>query len=73
MKFALVAYAILSGDIQSFVMDSGLTYRECMHAIKQGVTVAEIVPGVSIDLSGAPLVCELETVPSVTMAASKVE
>lgn len=71
MKFALVAYAVLSGDIHSFVMDSGLTYRECMQAVQEGVTVANIVPGVTIDLSGAPLVCELETSPAVNLTASR--
>lgn len=71
MKFLLVAYAILSGDVHSFVMDSGLTYQECMQAIADGVTVADIVPGVTIDLSSAPLVCELETPPQVIVAASR--
>ncbi len=71
MKFALVAYALLSGDIHSFVMDSGLSYSECMQAVRHGVTVADIAPGVAIDLSGAPLVCELETTPDVILTASR--
>ena len=71
MKFALVAYAILSGDIHSFVLDEHLTYQDCQHAIHQGVRAAEIVPGVTVDLRRAPLVCELEAKPGVTMAASK--
>lgn len=69
MKFALVAYALLSGDIHAFVLDSNLTYEDCKAALAQGVTVADIVPGMSIDLNGAPLVCELENGAAVNVAA----
>ncbi|NEI70997.1 hypothetical protein GR212_15570 [Rhizobium lusitanum] len=71
MKFALVAYALISGDIHSFVLDEHLTYQDCQQAIHEGVRAAEIVPGVTVDLRRAPLVCELESPAQVIMTASK--
>jgi hypothetical protein len=68
MKFALVAYLILNGDIHAFTLDEHLTYDDCQAAIMGGVKSADIVPGLSVDLSRAPLVCEIEAAPSAIVA-----
>jgi len=70
MTFSLVAYLILSGEIHAFKLDSNLTYDDCQAAIASGMHNAEIVPGISADLSRAPLVCQIESAPDVVVAAS---
>lgn len=69
MHFSLIAYLVLSGQIHAFKMDSHLTYSDCHAAIAVGVRSAEIVPGMTVDLSRAPLVCQIETAPDVIIAA----
>ncbi|TCU34103.1 hypothetical protein [Rhizobium azibense] len=70
MTFAFLAFLAINGEIHTFVLDQHLSYSDCQTAIHKGVKAAEIIPGVTIDLSGAPLVCELETAPAVTVAAA---
>ncbi|WPE19924.1 hypothetical protein [Shinella zoogloeoides] len=71
MKFVLVALASLNGDVHSFVLDGPMTYQDCRKAMAESVTWAEIVPGMWIDLSGAPLVCEPDAAPAVTVSATR--
>lgn len=68
MHFSLIAFLILNGEIHAFKMDENLTYDDCHAAIVAGVSRADIVPGVTVDLSGAPLVCQIETGPAITVA-----
>lgn len=63
MKFALIAFLILNGENHAFILDEHLTYDDCQAAIDGGVKSADIVPGLSVDLTGAPLVCELQSAP----------
>jgi hypothetical protein len=68
MKFALVAFLIFNGEIHAFKMDSGLTYDDCQAATVKGLRSAVIAPGLTVDLSRAPLVCEIEAAPAITVA-----
>jgi hypothetical protein len=70
MKFSLIAYLIITGDVHAFKLDSGLTYEDCNAAVSRGgAKSTTIAPGLSVDLSKAPLVCEIELQPAITVAA----
>lgn len=60
MTFALIAYVLLTGEPHAYVLDSALTYEDCMDAVSIGALAVEFTDGTRVDLDGAPLVCELE-------------
>jgi hypothetical protein len=56
MTYALIA--ILAGN--AYVLDSGLTLRDCGVAIASIPAIAETPLGSHIDLAGATFACEVE-------------
>ncbi len=61
MKFLLVAYVLSGhGQIDSYVMDSGLTYDDCMGQIIRPSVAVEVAPGMIVWGDQIAQVCELE-------------
>ena len=60
MTFALVAFLMIGCEIHAFHIDARLSYDDCMSAVSQGVDAIDIAPGLTVDATGAALVCEIE-------------
>jgi hypothetical protein len=60
MKFALVAYLLMSGQPHSYMLDTGLTYDDCNQAVAARALPRDLPNDLRRNLAHAPVVCELE-------------
>lgn len=61
MKFLLVAYMLSGhGQVDSYVMDSHLSYEDCMIEVLRPLQAVEVEPGVVVGTDRVAMVCELE-------------
>lgn len=58
MKFVLIVYVLTHGTVHSYVMDSGLTYDDCMSQIIRPSVAVEVRPGFIVHGDEVAQVCE---------------
>ncbi|TIW23124.1 MAG: hypothetical protein E5V63_25525 [Mesorhizobium sp.] len=60
MTFALVAFLLINGHVNAYVLDHGLTYEDCGAAIAADLP-ADLPSDLAAALANAPRACELES------------
>lgn len=61
MKYLLIAYVLSTGgNVDAYVMDSGLTYEDCMISVMQPLQAYQVTPTLVVGSDRADLVCELD-------------
>lgn len=61
MKFLLIAYVLSTGgNVDSYVMDSGLSYEDCMTRVLAPLQAYQVAPNLVVSSERADLVCAID-------------